>query len=197
MTDPKVAVLGAGSWGTALAKLLADKGYPTALWARRAEQARAIQETRENQTYLPGFTLPDCLRATSDLDEALSGANLVVSVVPTHGLRAVLDEAVPRIDAAAALVSATKGIEEGTLEMISDIFDDHLPVERRRFFTCIGGPSFAKEVAQGVPTAVSIAGHDPEVRKWVQGAFTTERFRVYETEDVIGVELGGALKNVI
>jgi glycerol-3-phosphate dehydrogenase (NAD(P)+) len=197
MTDPKVAVLGAGSWGTALAKLLADKGYATALWARRADQARAIEKTRQNETYLPGFELPETLRATSDLADALAGATLVVSVVPTHGLRAVLDEAVPHIAEGAAMVSATKGIEEGTLKMVSDIFDDHLPESRRRFFTCIGGPSFAKEVAQGVPTAVSIAGHDAEIRKWVQGAFNTERFRVYETEDVIGVELGGALKNVI
>jgi len=197
MTLSKVAVLGAGSWGTALAKLLSDKGYETKLWARRPAQAEAIERDRENKAYLPGFALADCLHATASLAEALDGAELLVSVVPTHGLRGVLDEAMPLLPEGAAIASASKGIENSTLDLVSEIFEDHLPPSQRHFFTCIGGPSFAKEVAAGIPTAVSVAGHGEAVTAKVQEAFTTDRFRVYSTDDVIGVEVGGAMKNVI
>jgi glycerol-3-phosphate dehydrogenase (NAD(P)+) len=197
MTLPKVTVLGAGSWGTALAKLLSDKGHETQLWARREAQARAIEVDRENAAYLPGFPLASCLHATSSLPEAMQGAELLVSVVPTHGLRGVLEEAMPLLHEEAAIASASKGIENDSLDLVSQIFDEHLPPDRRHFFTCIGGPSFAKEVAAGIPTAVSVAGHDERVTTRVQEAFTTDRFRVYSTDDVIGVEVGGAMKNVV
>ncbi|NOY94651.1 MAG: NAD(P)-dependent glycerol-3-phosphate dehydrogenase [Deltaproteobacteria bacterium] len=197
MTLSKVAVLGAGSWGTALAKLLSDKGHETHLWARREAQARAIEQDRENAAYLPGFALASCLHATSNLAEALEDAELLVSVVPTHGLRSVLEQAMPLLREDAAIASASKGIENESLDLVSQIFDQHLPPDRRHFFTCIGGPSFAKEVAAGIPTAVSVGGHDERVTAAVQEAFTTDRFRVYSTDDVIGVEVGGAMKNVI
>ena len=197
MSDPTVAVLGAGSWGTALAKLLADQGFETRLWARRADQAAAINESQQNQAYLPGFTLPPTLRATSDLEDALARATLVVSVVPTHGLRQVLDDAQPHLPADAPIVSATKGIEIGTLKLVSQIFEEHVPKDRHHMLTYIGGPSFAKEVAAGIPTAVSVAGVDHAITERVQKHFATDRFRVYATEDVVGVELGGALKNVV
>lgn len=197
MKHPKVAVLGAGSWGTALAKLLADKGFETRLWSRREDQARAIQEKRVNEDYLPGAVLPPTLTATHDLERALAGADLVVVVVPTVGLREVLDQAVPLFPKGAPIVSATKGIEEGTLKLVSEIFEEHLPPEEHGRLTYLGGPSFAKEVADRVPTVVCVAGRDEATVKRVQDWFWTDRFRVYRTDDVIGVELGGALKNVI
>jgi len=197
MDLPNVAVLGAGSWGTALAKLLSDKGHPTQLWARRPAQAEAIEHDRENAAYLPGFSLAPTLHATSSLEQAMEGAEILVSVVPTHGLRGVLDQAMPLLAPEAAIASASKGIENESLDLVSQIFDEHLPPDRRHFFTCIGGPSFAKEVAAGIPTAVSVAGHDERVTAKVQQAFTTDRFRVYSTDDVIGVEVGGAMKNVV
>jgi glycerol-3-phosphate dehydrogenase (NAD(P)+) len=197
MGEIKTTVLGAGSWGTALAKLLADQGYPTRLWARREPMAEAIQNDHENRAYLPGFSLPDTLETTSDLGYALQDSELIVSVVPTHGLREVLQDAVPLIGTEAPIVSATKGIEVDSLMLVSEIFEDILPESQHRQLACLGGPSFAKEVAAELPTAVSVAGHDAEVVAVAQKAFTTERFRVYSTDDVVGVELGGALKNVV
>lgn len=195
--QPVVAVLGAGSWGTALAKHLADKGYETRLWSRRAEQAQAINETRKNPSYLKDIELPETLRATSDLADALKGSDLVLVVVPTAANRELLERAVPLIPPDAVVVSATKGIEWGTLDLVSQIFEESFPAERHRMLTYLGGPSFAKEVALGVPTAVTLAGHDEETLERAQAYFTTDRFRVYTTDDVIGVEVGGALKNVI
>ena len=197
MGEIRTTVLGAGSWGTALAKLLADQGHPTRLWARRKVMADAIQGQRENQAYLPGFPLPDTLETTSDLAFALEGSDLIVSVVPTHGLREVLQDAAPLFGTKAPIVSGTKGIEIDSLMLVSEIFEDMLPESQHRQLAYLGGPSFAKEVAACLPTAVSVAGHDADVVAVAQEAFTTDRFRVYSTEDVVGVELGGALKNVV
>ena len=192
-----ITVLGAGSWGTALAKLVADQGHQVRLWSRRPEHAEAIQQSRTNQRYLPGFELPPTLECTADLAHALGGTEMILSVVPSHGLRATLAEAVALFPPDAPIVSASKGIENSTLMLVSEIFEEHLPRERHRLLTYLSGPSFAKEVAQGMPTAVSIAGRDAAVTERVQRTFTTDRFRSYTSDDVVGVEFGGALKNVI
>lgn len=197
MTTAEVAVLGAGSWGTALAKLLAENGHAVRLWARRPEQAETIERERTNAAYLPGFELPLNLRATSDLREALTGASMVLSVVPTHGLRHVLDEATPLLPEDAPILSCTKGIENSSLLLVSQVFEEHLPRERHHLLTYLAGPSFAREVAARMPTAVTVAGTDAQVCERVQSMLLNDVFRVYTTDDVMGCELGGALKNVI
>ena len=193
----KVAVLGAGSWGTALSKLLAENGHRTLLWARYQHEADAINEARVNEVYLPGFTLPENLHATGDLDEALADAELVLSVVPTIGLRDVLGKAASRLPAGAPILSCTKGIETSTLKLVSEIFEELLPKALHGRVTYLAGPSFAREVAARMPTAVTVAGTDEEACHRVQALLMNDTFRVYTTDDVVGCELGGALKNVI
>lgn len=193
----KVAVLGSGSWGTALAKSLADAGHEVRLWARRAEQSEAIERERQNTAYLPGAKLPATLRATHDLEGALAGVDMVLSAVPTHGLRENLQLAAPLFPTGVPILSATKGIENGTLKLVCGIFEDCLPEGQHEQLTYLGGPSFAKEVAQGMPTAVVVAGKSHAVTARVQSILGTDRLRVYTTDDVIGIELGGSLKNVM
>jgi glycerol-3-phosphate dehydrogenase (NAD(P)+) len=193
----KVAVLGSGSWGTALAKSLSDAGHDVRLWARRAEQAQAIEGERENAAYLPGAKLADTLRATHELEDALAGVDMVLSAVPTHGLRENLELAVPFFPKGVPILSATKGIENGTLKLVCGIFEDCVPADQHTHLTYLGGPSFAKEVAQGMPTAVVVAGKSHSETARVQAILATERLRVYTTDDVVGIELGGSLKNVM
>ncbi|MBK8253298.1 MAG: NAD(P)-dependent glycerol-3-phosphate dehydrogenase [Polyangiaceae bacterium] len=193
----KVAVLGAGAWGTALAKVLADKDNPTLLWSQRDDHARAINEERINHRYLPVARLPNTLTATSDLEEALTGAELIVVVVPSHALREVMRKARRHVPETALLCSATKGIENDSLMLMSDVLLDELGAPTLPRLTYLSGPSFAKEVALGMPTAVVVAGASRRETLAVQHAFATERLRVYSSNDVTGVELGGALKNVM
>jgi len=192
-----VAVLGAGSWGTALAKSISDQGHHVRLWARRQELCDSIQRDRENAAYLPGISLAPTLTATHDLEAALVGADVVLSVVPTHGLREPLAQAAPVLPSGPPRPSATKGIENGTLKLVSGIFEDHFPADRHHLLTYLGGPSFAKEVALGMPTAVVVAASDASVGERVQQVLGTDRLRVYTTDDVVGIELGGAVKNVM
>jgi len=193
----KVTVLGAGAWGTALAKVLADKQNPTFLWSHRTELAIMINERRINERYLPSAPLPPTLRATGDLEEALRGAELVVVVVPSHALRSVVTEAKRYIPERALICSATKGIENDSLMLMSEVLVDELGRASEHRMTYLSGPSFAKEVAAGQPTAVVVAGTSNDETVAVQHAFATERLRVYSSEDVVGVEVGGALKNVV
>ncbi len=193
----KVAVLGAGSWGTALAKLIADKGHEVHLWARRDELAKKIQADRENKDYLAGFTLPDSLTATSDLESAVTGASAVLVVVPSHGIRPVLTRLAPVLPPGCPVLGAIKGIENDSLKLISSIFEEMLPKERHDDLCYLGGPSFAREVAAEHPTVVCIAGRNEKVAHDFQELLSTDAFRPYRTTDVVGVELGGALKNVI
>ena len=193
----QITVLGAGAWGTALAKVLADKDNPTLLWSHRADLATSINADRVNQRYLPFATLPPTLRATGDLKEALTGAELVVVVVPSHALRGVIREARDHIPSGALLCSATKGIENDSLMLMSVVLLDELGDGTLARLTYLSGPSFAKEVALGLPTVVVVAGSGRRETVAVQHAFATDRFRVYSSSDVTGVELGGAVKNVM
>jgi glycerol-3-phosphate dehydrogenase (NAD(P)+) len=193
----RVSVLGAGAWGTALAKALADKGFPTKIWALERSLADAINEAKENKRYLPGHKLPDTLSATSDLAESLEGAELTVLVVPSHAMREVVLKAKSLIPETTLLCSASKGIENDSLMLMSQVLEDTLGADVVPRLTYLSGPSFAKEVALGMPTAVVVAGTDVENTRTVQRAWATDKLRVYSSDDVVGVEMGGALKNVI
>lgn len=193
----KVAVLGAGAWGTALAWLLADKGDEVALWCRRPELCAAINASRENARYLPGVALPASLRATDDVADALSGARMTVFVVPSHATREVAKAAAPHVHRGVPIVSATKGIENESLMFMDEVLAQELPSHARRELTFLSGPSFAKELASRLPTAVVIAGHEPDVCAHVMRRFHTSTLRTYASDDVPGVECGGALKNVV
>ncbi|MFC1837503.1 NAD(P)H-dependent glycerol-3-phosphate dehydrogenase [Thermodesulfobacteriota bacterium] len=200
MPDAQAAVVGAGSWGTALAKLLSDKGCRVALWAHRQEQVDEIINKRENQTYLPGFKLGDNLSATADLEEAVSGKPVVVMVVPSHGFRDVFCKLLPYLSDNTYVISAVKGIENKTLMTMNQVMEDELakrdsPPELH--LGVLAGPSFAKEVAAGIPTLVSVAARTKEEAGFFQELFNGPLFRVYACTDIIGLELGGALKNIV
>jgi glycerol-3-phosphate dehydrogenase (NAD(P)+) len=193
----RVAVLGAGSWGTALGATLAGKDLPVTLWDIDQEVVASLMDRHENARYLPGVRLPDSLTATVDLSAALDAARLVVVAVPSHVVRQVVTQARPHLVEGAVLCSVAKGIELDTLMTMSEVLQDVLPPERHRNLTFLSGPSFAAEVARGLPTAVTIAGRSEEVTRWVQDTFHTATFRPYTSADVTGVEIGGCVKNVV
>ena len=192
-----IGVIGAGSWGTTLADLLAKRGHSVTLWAYEPELVREMETLRENRLFLPGITLAPNLAFTNDLQEAVRGKELLLFVVPSQVLRGVLRQALPAVSSDAVILSASKGIEVGTLQAVSQVYEELLPPALFSRFSVISGPSFAREVAYEMPTAVVAAAEDESVAKRVQQAFTCGFFRVYTNSDVIGVELGGALKNVI
>jgi glycerol-3-phosphate dehydrogenase (NAD(P)+) len=191
----RVAVLGAGGWGTALAVHLARAGNDARLWARDPSLAADMQARRANAVYLPDIVFPQRLRVTADLENALNGADFVVSAVPSHGTREILRRVKPLLRGVATVVSATKGLEQDTVLRISQIIEQELGDDVH--VAVLSGPSFAAEVARQLPTAVSVASRDPSVVEEVQADFRAPYFRLYGTCDVVGVEIGGALKNVI
>ncbi|MEZ4414652.1 MAG: NAD(P)H-dependent glycerol-3-phosphate dehydrogenase [Gemmatimonadota bacterium] len=193
----RVTVVGAGSWGTAIAGLLAGKGLPVCLWAREPEVVDAIRSSGDNAVFLPGVRLPPALEVTNDLREAVSGAGVIVSVSPAQHVRAVMEPIAAGLEADVQIISASKGIEIRSLERMDGVFRALLTPRQMETFTVISGPSFAAEVAAGAPTAVVVASASEEARLQAQALFQTDVFRVYTTPDVIGVELAGALKNVI
>ena len=193
----RVAVVGAGSWGTALANLLARKGVPVIVWSHEADVAEGIEREHRNPRYLAEVELDPRLRATAHMAEAVDGAEVVVSVSPSHVVRAVMSQAARSMRADALVVSASKGIETDTLETMDGVLEDVLPREAALGATYLSGPSFALEVGLGQPTAVTIASRSARAAERAQELFQTEYFRVYTSSDVAGVELGGALKNVI
>jgi glycerol-3-phosphate dehydrogenase (NAD(P)+) len=192
----RAAVIGGGSWGTALASVLGDNGHDVTIWSFEEDVARAITERHENTTYLPGQRLPDRVKATHDLAEALGGAELVVAVNPSHVTRPVMRDALPYLPKATPIVSATKGIENETLFTMHEVLEDVLPPEMHPYLVCLSGPSFAKETVQRMPTAVVVASPWEKMAQKVQRLFSNDHFRVYTSPDVVGVELGGSLKNV-
>ncbi|HXT70045.1 MAG TPA: NAD(P)H-dependent glycerol-3-phosphate dehydrogenase [Vicinamibacterales bacterium] len=194
-TGHQAAVLGAGSWGTALAIHLASAGHAVTLWGRDGALVEEMRHRRANPTYLPDITFPPQLKPVSALDEALAGARHVIIAIPSHGLRAAVNAAAPAIPRGAVLVSATKGIEEGTLQRMSEVVRDE--TGGRHAVVALSGPSFAAEVARHLPTALVAASTDPLAVKAVQDEFRGPAFRLYATDDVVGVEIGAALKNII
>jgi glycerol-3-phosphate dehydrogenase (NAD(P)+) len=189
------AVFGAGSWGTALAVHLAQLGHPVRLWARDAALAGEMAARRANPVYLPGASFPDVLLPTASLGEALEGAELLVVAIPTHGVAAVMRAAAPMVPRGTTVISATKGIDVESLMRVSELLDREL--RHACPIVVLSGPSFAIELARQLPTAVCVASHDTLAVARVQAEFRSHYLRLYATDDVVGVEVGGALKNVI
>ena len=192
-----LAILGAGAWGTALARLLSERGEATQLWSWQAEHADAMQRERENRAFLRGFALPERLVVSADLQQTLRGASSVILVVPTAGFRDTLQRARPFLEQDATLIIASKGIEPGSLMLLSEVAEAVLGASARERTVVLSGPSFAKEVALGLPTSLVAAAHSSELATRVQQRLSSDRFRVYAGDDPIGVQVGGALKNVI
>ena len=191
----RAAVLGAGSWGTALAIHLGSMGHDVALWGRDAALLDAMAERRANPTYLPDVTFPAPLRPTSCLATAVTGARHVIVAVPSHGLRGVVRKAAPELPSGAILVSATKGIEPESLKRMSEILHDE--TEGRHPVVVLSGPSFAAEVARRLPTALVAASSDDNALRAVQEEFRGPLFRLYGSKDVVGVEISASMKNTI
>ncbi|MDR1606804.1 MAG: NAD(P)-dependent glycerol-3-phosphate dehydrogenase [Deltaproteobacteria bacterium] len=189
-----IAIIGSGAWGTALAIHAARLGWSARLWARRPELAEKIQNTRENEAFLPGFSLPPEVTVISDPAQAVTGAGLVIWVVPSHGLRDVARLFRPFLNPKTILMSATKGIEDNTYSSMTQILAQECAQDTP--IGAMSGPSFAREVAQGLPTAVTVAFRDAAVAKTIQSLLSAPVYRIYTSQDVTGVELGGAMKNV-
>jgi glycerol-3-phosphate dehydrogenase (NAD(P)+) len=188
-----IAVIGAGSWGTTLAILLAQKGYDVSLWVYEEELAQQINRTRINRDFLDGFTIPEGIEVSSNKGDVLRHAECIINAVPTQYIRNVFKDAVPFIPRNVRIVSVSKGIERGTLMTSSAILRELTGKE----VAVLSGPSFAKEVMKRLPTAVTVASNESDTGLFFQRMFNTEYFRVYTHDDVLGVEIGGALKNVI
>ena len=196
----KIAVIGAGSWGTALALVLAQKAKHVMLWGHKAVHVQELCRHRQNCKYLPGIPFKENIYPTSSLAEAVQGATLVCMVVPSHSLREVFSQMVPLLEDDTIVVSAIKGIENTSLKTMTQVMEEILRESnsKKSIQTAVlSGPSFAKEVALGIPTAVTIGCRDIECAKALQHIFCTERFRVYASTDVIGLEISAALKNIV
>ncbi len=192
-----IAVIGAGSWGTTLADLLARKGYDVTLWAHEADLVERMRATRENDLFLPGFSLASNLRFTFDLEVAVANRQLLLLVPPSQVLGGLIKRVVSHIAPQTLIVSASKGIETESLRTMSEALEEALPASFHRDLTFLSGPSFAREVAAGMPTAVVVACRELATARRVQEIVSTDTFRTYTNSDIMGVELGGALKNVI
>ncbi|MFT7623505.1 MAG: glycerol-3-phosphate dehydrogenase (NAD(P)+) [Myxococcota bacterium] len=193
----KCAVIGAGAWGTALATVLVEAGHDTVIWAFEPEVAATIRGEQSNPIYLPDIALPAALDATSDLSEAVRGRELILSVVPAQHTRRVTEQWAAHALPDAIVVTASKGIELGSGKLLNDVFAEVLQPGQVARLAYLSGPSFAREVATGKPTVVVCAAADESVAETVQHAFARPTFRTYRSTDVVGVEVGGALKNVI
>lgn len=193
----KIGVLGAGAWGTALSKHLAEKGLEIRLWAYEHDVVQAINTKHENPVFLPGITLPRTLVATPSIAEAIAQCDGILFAVPSHVTRQVLRELASCLSNPVPLISATKGIEEDTSHLMTQVMDEVLPPSMQHMTMALSGPSFALELSLSKPTAVCLAGRDDVLVRHFQHAFMTPAFRVYADTDLLGVQLGGALKNVM
>jgi glycerol-3-phosphate dehydrogenase (NAD(P)+) len=196
-TEGEVAVIGAGGWGTALANLLGQKGIPVSTWVYEEDLCKTMHETRENPLYLPGISLASALHPDTSLQAVASAKRVLVMAVPSHVYRQVARQMIPFLSGRVIIVSATKGIENESLRTMGEIWREIMPVSVGWDYVALSGPSFAREVATHVPTAVTVASTNKEAAVEIQRLFATPYFRVYSSTDVIGVELGGALKNII
>jgi glycerol-3-phosphate dehydrogenase (NAD(P)+) len=193
----RIAVIGAGAWGTALAKHLAEKGLIITLWAYERQVLDSISSKHENELFLPGVTLPGSLKVTNVLTEAVEQCDGLLFVVPSHVARPVLHQLASVVSRPLPIVSATKGVEEDTFKLVTEVIADVLPPSMHDGVMVLSGPSFAIEVSQGQPTALCLAGTNPALVEAFQTAFMTPMLRIYADSDVIGVQLGGAIKNVM
>ncbi len=193
----KISVIGAGSWGTTIAKHLAEKGSDVTLWVKEEIVRESILRTRENHFYLPKIKLPDNIYPSNLLREALTDRDLIIFSIPSQYVREVLKDGSRFIRDDSIIINTAKGIELTTLKLMHDVFEEVLSQDIRERYASLSGPSFAVEVAKHTPTAVSIASKNIDTGKIGQKIFSNEYFRVYVTEDVVGVEIGGSLKNVI
>lgn len=192
-----IGVIGAGGWGTALAKVLCDRGHEVTLWCRGENSCREIREKKENTAYLPGILLPDSLKSTRSLKEAVVGKELLFCVVPSHGVREVMSVAAPHLGSRAILVCGAKGIEEGSLMTMGEVLGAIFGASGGERLAFLSGPTFAQEVAQGLPTAVTVAAVVESVSREIQDVLSTRQLRVYTSRDTVGVQMGGVVKNVI
>ncbi|MDO5714332.1 MAG: NAD(P)H-dependent glycerol-3-phosphate dehydrogenase [Tissierellia bacterium] len=190
----KITILGGGSWGTAIARLLANKHGDATLYILEKPQAAYVQKYRENPHFLPGVKLSEALKITDSIKEAVKDAKYVVLGVPTSASRSVMEEIKDLLEKDAIVINLAKGIEVGTLKRISEIAEELIP---NHSFVSLSGPSHAEEVGRDIPTAVTVSSKDEDAAKEIQDLFSTENFRVYTQKDLIGVEIGGALKNII
>lgn len=197
----RIAVVGAGSWGTALAILMARKGHEVRLWGHSPEQMDLLISERENKKYLPGQNFPDSLFPEKDLEKTLNGTKIVLMVVPSHAFRLIFQEVAARLESEAAVISAVKGIENETLKTMSQIMADiltgHGVGKADIHIGVLSGPSFAEEVARSVPTAVTLGFDDLGMARKLQKILSTESFRIYISQDIIGLEISAALKNIV
>lgn len=193
----QVGVLGAGSWGTSLANHLARQGHQVNIWCHNPKVAAEINEQHANHNYLPDIVLSPNLLATHDIPEALAGAELILQVSPSHVVRGLMTQAAPYLPIGVPILNASKGIENDSLMTISEVLEDILPLHCHPYLAYLGGPSFALELAQQKPTVVVIAAHSHRLAHRLQAIMNNDYCRVYTSIDVVGIELGGALKNVI
>ncbi|MGB7622558.1 MAG: NAD(P)H-dependent glycerol-3-phosphate dehydrogenase [Terriglobia bacterium] len=193
----RVAVIGGGNWGTALSIILSRQGHPVRLWAYEKEVVESINQRHENCLFLEGFKTPEALTASSSFDEVLAGAEIVIGVMPSHHARRLYQQMLPHLRDEMIFISATKGLEEDSLMRMSEVFRDVVGKKSGVRFAVLSGPTFAREIARGDPAAVVIASEDDPAAQLVQREFSSRQFRLYRNSDVVGVELGGSVKNVI
>lgn len=190
----KAGVIGSGSWGTALARVLSKNGHEVTLWSRREEESRMLREERENKSKLPGVKLPDDILCTTDLEQTVEGKDILVLATASPSIRSMAKKMAPYVADGQIIVDVSKGIEDSTLMILTDVIEQEIPQCRA---AVLSGPSHAEEVGRDIPTTVVAGAKDRETAEYIQNLFMNKVFRVYTSPDMLGIELGGALKNVI